>query len=546
MRSGVPTFLTHPRMPDLEGQEMRAAQLRRHLGPANRPMPTTGTEQGLPAPAWAHSGAALLSTATSATQPLNLEFSPHDYIAFLLSIDAEIEHCLMVQYLYAGYSLGGPQVPAGCRDMVRNWQEVILGIAKEEMGHLITVQNSLRLIGAPLHLEREDTPWDVPFYPFPFMLEPLTLDSLAKYVYAESPVGWQGGELGDDIRRRVQAQTSSPHQVAALFETLIGKVADSGYLPDEAFDPATCPAQADFAEWGRGYHGGKRGNAGGQPLPTPDVLVKPQTCRDDMVAALKAISHQGEATTGTAASHFVRFLRIYAEMREMIESNGVSAEEWHGARPDAFAATAWAALQPESKAGLLSAGDERRAWAPARRVAVNPYVSLDPQPEPEFAGHANTRITEPQAALWATLHNLRYRMLLTYLTHSFTLYGGLDAAGAGTPRGAVINAAFGEMYNLRAVSEILMQLPVSATDPAAGNAGPPFQMPYTLNSPFGEANKWRAHLDLLAAAENLVEALLQAAPAERHPYLNSMREADRHMKALATRILSACADKATR
>ncbi|MDQ2990122.1 MAG: ferritin-like protein [Pseudomonadota bacterium] len=509
-------------------------------------MPTTGTEQGLPAPAAAHLGAALLSTAAGSEEQVNLEFSPRDYIAFLLSIDAEIEHCLMVQYLYAGYSLGGPQVPSACREMVRNWQEVILGIAKEEMGHLITVQNSLRLIGAPLHLEREDMPWDVPFYPFPFMLEPLTLDSLAKYVYAESPVGWHGGELGDEIRRRVQAQTGTPHQVAELFGTLIPKVADPCYLPDEAFDPATCAAQADFAEWGRGYHGGKRGNAGGQPLPTPDVLVQPQTCRDDMVAALKAIAHQGEATKGTAASHFVRFLRIYVEMREMTEFDGVTDAQWKGARPEGFEAETWATLQPEGKAGLLSAGLQRERWTPARRVAVNPYVSLNPQPEPEFAGHVSTLITDPQTAMWATLQNLRYRMLLTYLIHSFTLYGGLNAAGASTPRGAIVNATFGEMYNLRALSEILMQSPVSAEDPAAGNAGPPFQMPYTLNSPFDETNKWRAHLDLLTAAENLVEALLLVAPAERHPYLNSMREADRNMAALATRILSDRADNATR
>lgn len=35
------------------------------------------------------------------------EFDPQDYVSFLLYIDAEIEHGLMVQYLYAAYSLGG-------------------------------------------------------------------------------------------------------------------------------------------------------------------------------------------------------------------------------------------------------------------------------------------------------------------------------------------------------------------------------------------------------------------------------------------------------
>ena len=54
------------------------------------------------------------------------EFSPTDYVHFLLYIDAEIEHGLMVQYLYAAYSLGGPQVPEGHRPMIQGWREIIL------------------------------------------------------------------------------------------------------------------------------------------------------------------------------------------------------------------------------------------------------------------------------------------------------------------------------------------------------------------------------------------------------------------------------------
>ena len=532
---------------------MRASQIRRHLGAAGQPLPSTGTARGLPA------SAALGLEAAPDAAPDNLEFSPRDYVAYLLSIDAEIEHCLMVQYLYAAYSLGGPQVPEVYRDHVREWQEVILGIAKEEMGHLMCVQNSLRLIGAPLHLEREDTPWDVPFYPFPFMLEPLTLDSLAKYVYAESPEDWHGGELGDEIRRRVMAQTSTPHRVAELFHRLIPLVSDPNNLPDSTFDASTCQAQADFAEWGRGYKGGHRGHggsggnrvgagghAGGRDggdgaRQTPDVLVVPQTCRDDMVAALQAVAEQGEATTGATASHFARFLKIYSHMRALIEKKPVSSELWHAARPAAFDAARWAGLQPKTHSALLHA-DARHGWAPARAVAVNPYVSLDAEPPPSN-GVPTTHITDPTSVLWATLHNLRYRMLLTYLTHSFTLYGGLSNTGGITPRGTIVNATFGEMYNLRALSEILMQSPVSADDPDAGYAGPPFQMPYTLNSPFGEADKWRGHLDLLTAAEKLIEALLPLAP-ERQVYLNSMREADKNMVALAQRILSGSIDTA--
>src|SRR3954468_21622152 len=83
------------------------------------------------------------------------EFTWRDYTIFLLTIAAQIEHSLMVQYLYAAYSLGGSQTPEDQRGRVAAWRQVILGIAKEEMGHLATVQNVLKFLDAPLALDRE-------------------------------------------------------------------------------------------------------------------------------------------------------------------------------------------------------------------------------------------------------------------------------------------------------------------------------------------------------------------------------------------------------
>ena len=69
---------------------------------------------------------------TPAPPPIEIprEFSPHQYAILLLHIAAEIEHCLMVEYLYAAYSLGGPHVPEDKRSDVTGWQVVISGIAK--------------------------------------------------------------------------------------------------------------------------------------------------------------------------------------------------------------------------------------------------------------------------------------------------------------------------------------------------------------------------------------------------------------------------------
>ena len=86
------------------------------------------------------------------------QFNGKDYITMLLHIDAEIEHGLMLQYLYSAYSIGGPQIPDAYRESVHNWKNIILGIAKEEMGHFISVQNVLKIIGAPLNFGRESYP----------------------------------------------------------------------------------------------------------------------------------------------------------------------------------------------------------------------------------------------------------------------------------------------------------------------------------------------------------------------------------------------------
>ena len=130
-------------------------------------------------------------TSRKAAQPALLtkpeELSWPDFLIMLLRIGAEVEHCLMVQYLYAAYTLGGDQVPLAQRPMVQAWQDSLLAVAKEEMGHLMTVSNLLVLLGGEPNLGRRDYPWDEQYYPFPFELQPLSLKSTACYTYVESP-----------------------------------------------------------------------------------------------------------------------------------------------------------------------------------------------------------------------------------------------------------------------------------------------------------------------------------------------------------------------
>ena len=439
--------------------------------------------------------------------PLPPEFNYRNYTIMLLQIGAELEHVLMVEYLYAAWSLGGPQVPPKHREQVRGWQEVILGIAKEEMGHLVSVQDLLRLLGGPISLEREDSPWDDDFYPFPFALEPLSLDSLAKYIYAEMPPDWEG-PLADEVKRRAEAAGDGKklHRVGELYSTLkalFGWPKAPGaqpYLRDADFHANTYPFQATWDEWGRGYKKGERGitdraSTGAAVAETPDVLVLPGATRDAALAALEQIMEQGEETTnaGGELSHFRRFLVIYEELKKY----------------------------------------EHDGWKPSRNVPTNPSTPRDLNGDGTSESTTSTVITHPEAVAWAHLFNVRYRMTLTNLAHTFELGSARmrDDVEA-TARGSLINATFGEMYNLRAIANILMQTPLHEKGDEV--AGPTFEMPYTLALPADELDRWRLHGDLYEAADAQIASLLGEGPnavrSEHRPYLISLREADRRAR----------------
>lgn len=475
------------------------ARISRHLASvlagvpreAARPLPATdvaleiGPAESAPFP--------LLAAEAAAGVEIPPEFNGRDYTVLLLRVAAEIEHSLMAQYLFAAYSLGGPGVPAERVVDVRAWQETLLGIAKEEMGHLVTIQNLLTALGAPLNFDRDDYPHFSPFYPFGFRLEPLSLDSLATYVCAESPAEWDDEEARE-IRSRAQASAGAPvNRVGDLYERLLQLLEDPATLPDTAFDPATVAFQATWDEWGRGYREGQRGleaMAALPDLPAPELVIVAVESRAAAAAALRQVSEQGEGfdiPENENSSHFRRFLAIYRMLTEL------------GA----------------------GAGDV------VRPLAANPTTGPAEESGDPADPATTTAITHPEAELWAHLFNVRYRKLLVNLSHAFQLADDPTDRTTLTPRGALIHRTFGEMYNLRAIAGLLVRLPVSADQPDGARAGPPFQMPYTLVLPRSERDRWRLHRDLLEASGRLAGALRTAGvPGDGQAYLAALSQWD--------------------
>lgn len=418
----------------------------------------------------------------------------HDHLIMLLNLGAAIEHALMVQYLFAAYTLGNTHVPEQYRPNVQEWRETILSVAREEMGHLLTVQNVLTLMGAGVNLNRQNFPWDIAYYPFPFALEPLSLDSLARYVYAEMPL--EDLESDDalivEIRQRAIGGKSPDeiHAVGLIYSEIIDLIRNEKRIQDSSFHENTYSRQASWDDWGRRYGPELRrldaegsvaeppaGVIGGAAEPKADphsraiLLIQQVASRTEAIAALYAVSVQGEGPHGAGEgeiSHFQRFLHIYKDWKKIVPQDG---------------------------------------WRPTRNVVRNPTTQKLPgDPAPE--GYISWKYTQH----WADLFNTRYRLLLNLISHTFR-EAQVTRADQPSLRAVLMHRIFGEMYNLKAIAGILVRLPVKDLGGAEADietryAGPPFEMPFSLTLPPDDADAFGMHLDVLGSSDQLCHRIL--------------------------------------
>jgi hypothetical protein len=441
------------------------------------------------------------------------DMSWHDYLINLLHFGSALEHALMVQYLYAAYSLGGEQIPADYRPMILKWQEAILAVAREEMGHLLTVQNVLTLLGAGLTLDRERLPWNVD----EFKLEPLTLDSLGSYIYAEMPWHEEFTERPqiEEIELNRLARTNreaalSPRPVGEVY-TRIMELLRGEHIPDAAFRDETYSFQASWDDWGRGYRPDPRrldpeGNLKEMSLQArraaqfrPHVMIDRVATRTQALAALRALSIQGEGPQGAEGpekhaewSHFKRFIHIFNEFKTI----------------------------------------EKESWKPTLPVPTNPHT--DPHRDPK--GYISSR----QSRNWADLFNLRYRLLLTYLMHTFQV-ARVTQPGEPNVRAMLMHKVFGEMYNLKAIAGILVQRPQhDQGDPnTPPRAGPPFELPYNLRVPAADSDCWCLYLDILGTGSGICQTILKGdSRPEELTYLKTLIDLDAQTTSWMSRILT--------
>lgn len=307
------------------------ARIRWETPPAVSPLETLGE----PSPKSAL--AAMLERTKVPRHPQGDAATVRDEAVFLLQAASEVEHQFIVQYLYAAFSLD----VAGSPPEISRWANRLRQIAREEMGHLMTVQNVLLCLGAEPYVERQTNPPPEPL-PFPLSLEPFGLPFVKRFLVAESPADPEAlpAELRD-LKEGID-------HVGALYAMLYWLFQDSDARVCPWFLPADVPfpagrhlAESDYSQ------PGELAERINQPddwsvfgaihiLPdrTQSPMTNPQEIADAARQALFDVALQGEGPNDPGddpspcqpppqvVSHYQMLLEIYQQVKATEEAGG--------------------------------------------------------------------------------------------------------------------------------------------------------------------------------------------------------------------------------
>lgn len=344
-----------------------------------------------------------------------------EQLIHLLCEAAEIEHNLLCSYLYAMFSLKGDEdLESRERSAVARWRKSILGVAVEEMGHLLQVNNLLVAIGGSAHFDRPNLPVAPGYHPAGFVirLTPFTAETLDHFIYLERPadIPLEDGSTFDQPDARPRTRTVGTITPSSSDYATIGEFYDQ--------------IRNAFVQLGERFGRDAFLDRDGGGQVGPDMVELPGIARvtslDGALAAIDDIVEQGEGASRThEGGHFFHFSRI--------------KKEW---------------------AGLL---DDDPSFEPAHPAAHDP-VMRRPARDVE-----RRWITHPRAAELLDLGNAVYGFMLVLLEQVFA--PGRTSA----QRRASLDATIGLMHLLSPIASALVRTP--ADDSGAVTAGLTFAVP---------------------------------------------------------------------
>jgi hypothetical protein len=335
----------------------------------------------------------------------------------LLTTAAEVEHSLMVQYLFAALTMKqGTDEGLTEQQLIRvaHWEKQVLAVARQEMEHLGLVANLLTAIGAAPRLTRPNFPYATSLYGHVMELTRFSTESVHRFACFEMP------QDGDDTVRCPPTPGPSvpgPASIVDLYEAI-----RTGFVTlAEQQEPL-------FLVGGDHQLGGK---ALGTDFPRVgamgggyDVFMSTVSDLGTALAAIDLIIEQGEAAEVAGdEGHFVAFKRILTEYDDL-----------RGEDP---------------------------SFEPSRRVVDNPTTT---------PGNGDSTLTDPLALAVAALFDASYRTMLRFLLRLL-----MSTDESADESAALIAVAFFPMMTMviRPLAEVLTSLPAHSPDDG-WRAGPPF------------------------------------------------------------------------
>jgi Ferritin-like len=409
-----------------------------------------------------------LSRLLSQTGLPQIDGTPKEKALELLRMAAEVEHAFIVQYLFGSFSLRQDD-PNGAA-----WNKTIFGIAKEEMGHLVTVQNLLFLLGEQPYLNRQSYPAPAS-YPFEKTLKRFGLGWLGDFVIAESPL--------DALLPPGLQPNPNALKVGTIYTYLywLFKESEQPGPPWPISNPGVPPehvSKSDFAD----------PRALADRLMTPqDWGVPPEQPGQPMIG-LRILAHGpfGDADTERAG---------------------------------ALGAIYDVAAQGEGPIPQMNSHFERlsRIYVAASNVASLPLKNIPDNPHTRPEGNASSEeepglITHPTALNLAMLLNLRYGMLLTEISHIAQTARSV-VVGDDVVRQKLTDWAIStEMFFIHKLSDDLSSQPLKRTRLADSDlkAAAPFELPEIL--PSNDHDCWQSYLDVMDRTKSTIDEIGAAVP----------------------------------
>jgi hypothetical protein len=426
------------------------------------------------------------------------EISTRTELINALRLASELEHGLMVQYLFAAYSLKRYEYE-GLRpdqqEQVRRWMSLITLVARQEMEHLGLALNMLSAIGGTPSFSRPNMPQRRDYYGavgIKLALTPCDLDTVKRFQRFEAPeellssgAGTPDGPIDQEVARAwcQDVGTGEPGRGPGdVADALLGhRVALAGAPHVDQHGIPYRSVQDLYEKIARGF------TAVSAALGEPGLFVGrrqnqvfggPGSPQSGQMDDLNQYGVDMVAVTGLAGAH---------------EAVRLIVEQGEGVRvPPSYLVHTHFCIFTQIRREMEETGLGEIACRP---VVRNPMTVLQPDVGPQ---DEVTLIRNPSTRAVADLFNECYEVMLLLLLYLYS-----DNVKTQAEANSVMHGAFFPFMTMfvRPLAEILTELP-AFDDPAAGNAGPGFELSGdvllfpTLDATWG---LFQERLDALAA-----------------------------------------------